>query len=62
MPKEATVITINDLIRAASLLAGAGNGEYNRALVELVGSFLPGDGDNVKAYLEPLIVPSAAAL
>lgn len=48
---------IKDLIREAQMLAAPddSNPEYNRALVELISCFLPGDGDHVQAYVEPLI-------
>jgi hypothetical protein len=51
-------MTLDTLVRAASDLHGHDESvhpEYTRALVELVGFFLPGDGDNRKAYLYPLI-------
>lgn len=56
---------IPQLIAAAASLATDGedtNPEYDRALVELVGQFLPGDGDNVKVYLYPLITGKDAPL
>lgn len=51
-------MTVNDLIKVAAVLASdrGENVEYDRALVELCASFLPGDSDHAKAYLYPLIV------
>jgi len=48
---------IKDLIKEAQMLAAPDNSnpEYNRALVELVSCFLPGDSDHVRAYVEPMI-------
>lgn len=53
------MITFQNLVRAAQSLASedGDNHEYDRALIELVGSFLPGDGEAVKAYVQTLIVP-----
>ncbi len=47
---------IHKLVEAGRDLVGdCNNPEYVRAVVELVGEFLPGDSDQTKAYLYPLI-------
>lgn len=51
-------ITIQNLVAAAWNLASDNgeNPEYDRALVELIAQFLPGDTDHIRPYLQPLIL------
>lgn len=48
---------INHLINTAAELASedGSNPEYDRALVELVGQFIPGEREDRMTYLYPLI-------
>jgi hypothetical protein len=53
------MITLQNLVDAAADLASHGdNSEYDRALVELVATFMPGDRDNAKDYVSTLILRS----
>lgn len=52
------MITLNDLITAASFLIGdspKGNPEYARAIVELIGDVIPGETDDSQAYVMSLL-------